>query len=51
MRLFILPLADANSEVPATVQGKNNLRRGRIGLTHELGRFKSRTIFSLGGLL
>jgi hypothetical protein len=25
------------------------MRRGRIGLTHELGRFKSRTIFSLGG--
>ena len=24
MRLFILPLADTNSEVPATVQGKNN---------------------------
>jgi hypothetical protein len=27
------------------------MRRGRIGLTHELGRFQSRTIFSLGGLL
>jgi hypothetical protein len=49
MRLFILPLADANSEVPATVQGKNKTP-GRIGLTHELGRFQSRTIFSLGGL-
>jgi hypothetical protein len=26
------------------------MRRGRIGLTHELGRFQSRTIFSLSGL-
>jgi len=26
------------------------MRRGRIELTHELGRFQSRAIFSLGGL-
>lgn len=47
--MFILLLANANSEVPATVQDRN-MRWGRIELTHELGRFQSRAIFSPSGL-